>query len=179
MAYIQLRKPNLTVVGVSGLCLRYARQVYGIGPKYLYAWNAWTNSKQHRTRTLPKVSVPLWFSYVRYGINVGHVIVYVPGKGFYSSPIAGKKFFRTLAEFEGYATNCKYVGWSENMNGVAIVKYVSSTTAVYHTVVSGDTVGKLATRYGSSITSIVNWNKPNYPTMTANFIKIGWKLRVR
>lgn len=184
MAWKQLRSPDLSVKGYAGLCLNYARRVYHVAPRYANAWQAWSNSKQHKTRTLPKTSVPLWFSYVRYGVNLGHVVVYVPGKGLYSSPIAGGRTkFSSLAELERLVSNIHYVGWSEDINKVAVVKPVPSPapTPIYHVVRKGETLGGIAKRYGTTYQKLQILNKKVYPSLASNpdFIKVGWKLKVR
>lgn len=48
-----------------------------------------------------------------------------------------------------------------------------------HRVVSGDTNGKLATKYGTTVDQIVAWNKAKYSSITRNYIQAGWTLRVR
>lgn len=51
----------------------------------------------------------------------------------------------------------------------------SGTGAVYHTVVSGDSVSALATKYGSTETEIKDWNHLS----NVNDIQIGQRLRVK
>lgn len=57
----------------------------------------------------------------------------------------------------------------------AYVKYTANTEKKYHTVVRGDTVSELATKYKTTIAKIKEWNKldKNYT------INIGDKLRVK
>lgn len=47
-----------------------------------------------------------------------------------------------------------------------------------HIVVKGDTLGKLAKQYNTSIDKIVNDNKSIYPKITRSHIQIGWVLWV-
>jgi LysM repeat protein len=47
-------------------------------------------------------------------------------------------------------------------------------TAVYHTVAPGDTLFRIATRFGSSVDQIKHWNQ-----LTSDQIKTGQRLRVR
>lgn len=116
----QLKQPNLNVVGQSGLCLVYVRNIFGIAAKYPTATSGWQNAQYKHTTTPPTdVSVPVWFSY---GTD-GHVAVSVPGKGFYSVSAQGDKIFSTLAELEAYI-KCSYLGWSEDINGVRVVEPV-------------------------------------------------------
>jgi len=49
----------------------------------------------------------------------------------------------------------------------------------YHKVAAGDTNGKLASRYGSTVDQIVAWNRSKYPSITRDYIQAGWTLRVR
>ena len=57
----------------------------------------------------------------------------------------------------------------ENVSGGA-----SSSYRYYlHTVVKGDTLGKLATRYGSTVDLIFNANSI---IKDKNLIRVGWKL---
>lgn len=47
-----------------------------------------------------------------------------------------------------------------------------------YTVKSGDTLSKIASKYGTTVKKIVNDNKTKYPQITPNFIKVGWVLKV-
>lgn len=50
---------------------------------------------------------------------------------------------------------------------------------VYHKVVKGDTLSAIARKYGTTVDNIVTANKTSYPTITPNFIVVGWQLQVR
>lgn len=130
MSFVQVRKPNLRVRGYSGLCLHYARRVFNVGPKYPTAWRSWSNAKRRYTVTPhPKnVSVPIWFKFYRGGVNFGHVVVYVPKKGYYSSPYRRGTPFAVLPSIREVERiySAKYVGWSEDINGVSVVKKVTT-----------------------------------------------------
>ena len=131
--YKQLRQPNLSIKPVKGLCLNYARRVFNVGVKYATAWNAWSGaSYKHYDRNMPgNVAVLVWFSYyARIGgvyKNWGHVAVHVPGKGVYTSHVNGKIYFPTLAALEKAASNLRYVGWTEDINGVRVVEPIKAT----------------------------------------------------
>jgi hypothetical protein len=121
---VQLIQPNLTVTGQVGYCLKYARQVFGVSAVYSTAWQGWLNAKyKHTDRNLPNASILCWFSYQ----TAGHVVVYVPGKGYYSSPYkTGQSYYvgTSIADIEAkYA--CKYVGWSEDINNVRVAQEVT------------------------------------------------------
>ena len=47
-----------------------------------------------------------------------------------------------------------------------------------HTVVSGDTLTKIANRYNTTVQAILAANQGTYPDMTADLIRIGWILKV-
>ena len=49
---------------------------------------------------------------------------------------------------------------------------------VYHKVVKGDTLGAIARKYGTTVDNIVAANKTSYPTITPNFIVVGWQLKI-
>lgn len=121
---IQLIEPDLTAKGTIGNCLRYARNVFKQPAKYPTAWSNWDASKtKHRDRNYPQLSVPLWFSYFQNGKNMGHVVVYVPGKGFYSSPWqkgTTHAVLSSIAEIERIY-HCNYVGWTEDIEGTKVV----------------------------------------------------------
>lgn len=53
----------------------------------------------------------------------------------------------------------------------------ASSTAVYYTVKSGDTLGAIAKRYGVTVNSIMALNKSLIKN--ANVIRAGWKIRVK
>lgn len=134
----QLVKPNTSVTDGAGWCLRFTQSVYGTAAMHESAWKAWLATKHKHTGALPNLSVPVWFShYGTYGYparydNWGHVVAYVPGKGFLSSPAflrpgqtRSQQWFPSIAAVE-QAFNAKYVGWSEDLNGTRIVNAAGS-----------------------------------------------------
>ncbi len=148
MAYAQVRKPNPRIKGYSGMCLNYARRVFNVGAKYPTAWTAWRNAKKrHTASSHPKnVSVPIWFSFYRRGVNFGHVVIYVPKKGYYSSPYQRGVPFNILPSIKEVERiySAKYVGWSEDINGVPVIKKVAtpkpkrkSNTTIAKEVIAG------------------------------------------
>ena len=50
---------------------------------------------------------------------------------------------------------------------------------VTYTVQKGDTLSKIAKKYGITVANILSMNKSTYPTISAGFIRVGWKLRVK
>ena len=121
---IQLVQPNLSITGQVGWCLQYARQVFGAPVVEAMAWTAWINTdfKHGTNEPMPDVSVPVWFDYYQNGIQYGHVAVYVPGKGFYSSPYKSTQTHAVLPSISEVERiyGCKYVGWSEDISNVRV-----------------------------------------------------------
>lgn len=131
----QVVKPDLTVRVPAGNCHQLVRTAFGASNREDSAWEAWERAEGKHTGALPKdVAVPVFFSHWgTYGIpptydNWGHVVIWVPGKGFLSSPGSGfgSKWFTTIHEIETYF-RAKYVGWAETINGVRVVKETPDT----------------------------------------------------
>ena len=51
--------------------------------------------------------------------------------------------------------------------------------ACEYEVKTGDTLGEIAKKYATSVDKIVKDNKAKYPTITANYIRTGWKLVIK
>lgn len=68
-------------------------------------------------------------------------------------------------------------GYDYSAVQTAVNKLVTASQRT-HTVVSGDTLTKIARKYGTTVQAILEANKGTYPTMTADFIKAGWVLKV-
>lgn len=69
-------------------------------------------------------------------------------------------------------------GWVDAADIGAAASGSSSGGTVTHTVVKGDTLFALASKYGTTTAKIVAANKSKYPTMTANYIVVGWTLTI-
>jgi len=122
MGYVQIRQPDTSAVEAPGWCLGMATKVF-FGPEggYACAKDAWNASPtQNGSRDMPGVSVPVWFSWVGdlgYGAyDYGHVVVWVPGRGFLSSPgrwtdPVGQQWFGSIQEIENWF-GCRYLGFT-------------------------------------------------------------------
>ena len=161
MGWQQNASPNLGVQDQAGMCLRFVQSVYGAPVAHPSAWAAWeATTLKHRDANLPNASVPCWFSHMgTYGNpptykNWGHVVAYVPSKGFLSSPGNGygQQWFGSLGEIERYF-RATFVGWSEDLNGLNIVSWIPDPTpaptpsGTTHTVVPGDTLWDISGAY--------------------------------
>jgi hypothetical protein len=129
MTWEQLVTPSV-VSDNAGMCLRFVQSVYGAPVKYASAWDAWNaTTLKHLDRDLPPVSVPVWFSH--YGTyqgvyaNWGHVVAYFADRGqFLSSPPNGygNAWLNSIEAVERMF-NSRFVGWSEDLNGLQVAKY--------------------------------------------------------
>lgn len=129
----QLVTPNLNEVGTVGGCLAYARTSFGAPGGVDYAWQAWENATlKHTDQSFPGVAVPVWFSYMVNELDEGHVVIWVPGQGFYSSPYTtrsgaqyqvgtGHAVLTSISEIERIY-GVSFVGWSEDINGVQVAE---------------------------------------------------------
>ena len=128
MSYKQLKNFNRSNAGTKLYwCLRNVRMGYGIAPKYADAWQAWQNSPQ-RTGAIPKgVNVPVYFSF-KYTIdgiykNWGHIAVRLADGRVWTD---GRYYSSVQSLVNNYLSNGKYVGWSEEVNGVQVIKKESN-----------------------------------------------------
>lgn len=130
----QLVTPNTSVTDGTGWCLRFTQKVWGAPARYESAWKAWeaTQLKHSTAENIPTdVGVVVWFSHYgtygengnQYYDNWGHVVSWIPGRGYLSSPTngVGQKWLGSIQEVER-AYNSKYVGWSEDINGLRVAK---------------------------------------------------------
>lgn len=80
------------------------------------------------------------------------------------------------SKYPSLASNPNYiqVGWVLTVSGSA----PSQTT---YTVVSGDNLSSIASRFGTTVTQLVAWNSGKYPSLKTNpnLIQPGWVLRVK
>jgi hypothetical protein len=134
----QIVNPNTSATDGAGWCLRFTQTVWGAPARYNSAWDAWeaTTLKHSTSENIPNdIGVVVWFShYGTYGepayyANWGHVVSWIPGRGYLSSPTngVGQKWLSSIQEVER-AYNSKYVGWSEDINGLRVAEITSNPT---------------------------------------------------
>lgn len=187
MGYVQLIAPDTSVQEAAGWCLGMATKAF-FGPQggYNCATDAWNASPtQNGSRQMPDVSVPCWFSWVGdigYGVyDYGHVVVWVPGRGFLSSPGQGygQQWFNSLEEIERWF-GCRYVGftldimpngtvaaWSDEAAPAPAPAPAPSGGTTYQ-VVSGDTLWGISEKFygtGTRYTEIVAANNIENPDL--------------
>lgn len=139
MSYLQLVQPNLSAQGRIGYCLEYAENFFKIPHGGIpNAWTDWLGSKHpHLDRNIPPdVSVPMWYSYINQGVNLGHVTISVPGKGIYSSPWkqgTTSAVLTSIAEVE-QIYGVRYVGWSEDISNIRVVEENMAIITAEHEV---------------------------------------------
>lgn len=133
----QLVTPNTSVTDGAGWCLRFTQSVWGAPARYESAWDAWeaTQHKHSTLESLPSnVGVPVWFSHFgdydndHTTENWGHVVSWIPGRGYLSSPQTGvgQTWCTSIAEVERLF-NSSYVGWSEDINGLRVAEITQPT----------------------------------------------------
>jgi hypothetical protein len=126
MKYTQLIKPRLTTQGDAGFSLEHVQSAYKAPVKFFTAWTAWENCQftHGPLEELPNAYVPVWF-YTTFKDNLtplGHVLIWDPySKKLWGTPRHGRgKHWFDFAEVATPWT--RYVGWSEDLNGVRIVR---------------------------------------------------------
>lgn len=127
----QLVTPDTSVTGEAGWCLYFARRVFGApgGPNSATE-AADATTLQHADQNFPPVAVPVWFDYWAtldssgYR-NWGHVVAWIPGQGFLSSPFNGygQQWLDSVEAVErGY--NCTFRFWTEDINSLQVARWV-------------------------------------------------------
>lgn len=134
MAFKQLITPNLRARADAGNCLVMAQNITGAPAQNPSATEAANRTKfRHGSRQMPNTVAVLWFDHWgTYGRpaqykNWGHVVVYVPGKGFASSSpnpweydgedTGGGIYWYDSIEAVERTFNASFRFWSEDING--------------------------------------------------------------
>lgn len=141
MTWQALVPPRKNTTDSPGMCLRFSQTFFGAPVRYPDAWTAWQNQENRHDASVPLPNVPvlLWFEHWgTYGDpptykNWGHVAPYVPGDAIYSSPARwdmgdSQSRFASIRDLE-VALNCRYVGWSESINGLRVAQNVGGSSS--------------------------------------------------
>lgn len=75
------------------------------------------------------------------------------------------------------STNNIPIGWTND--SYLTKQATSSSSKVYYQVESGDTLSKIAKEYKTTVGNILKLNSIRYPKLKANYVLVGWKLRVK
>lgn len=136
--YKSLVTPNLNFAVLAGNCLAMAQGIVGAPIMHPSATVAANNTQfRHANREIPNAVCVLWFDHWgTYGApgqevyaNWGHVVVYVPGKGFASSsPVFGEVstpyYYDSIGAVErAFAATFRF--WTEDINGLRVCEPVS------------------------------------------------------
>lgn len=126
--------PNLNAQENAGWCLSMTQKVFRAPVAHPHATAAWFATKfKHETREMPNVPVPVWFKWINnikgdpnYGVDQGHAVSWIPGRGFLSSPGRGfgSQWFDSIVSIEKYF-GCTFRGWSQDINGKRVARPVS------------------------------------------------------
>lgn len=134
MNYVQLVSPNLNQESGAGWCLKFSQDAFRAPVMHPSATDAANATKyRHATREMPSVAVPVWFDHWgtyqgRYA-NWGHVVVWVPGRGFLSSPGSGfGQLWLPSIEAVERTFNAKYRFWSEDINTLRVAQPASNSS---------------------------------------------------
>lgn len=133
MKYKQLVSPDLTITEAAGLCLSFSRRAFGAPVVEKTAWEGWSKAEyRHEDRDWPSgVSIPVWFDWWgqlpgdKQKFQYGHVAVLHTDGKVYSSPLSGKgrAWFASVDDLaRSFGGGMKYVGWSEDISNVRVVK---------------------------------------------------------
>jgi hypothetical protein len=125
--YRQLVNIDLQVIVPAGSCLVLAQDVFSAPVAHPSATAAYNATTDRHTGPLPNVAIPVWFSHFgtygnppTYG-DWGHVVAWIPHRGFLSSPTAGEgnRWWLSIDAIEK-AYNCKYLAWTTDINGLSV-----------------------------------------------------------
>ncbi len=180
--YQSLVTPNTAVTAKAGMCLWTAEEVFHTPHAYPSATAAYQATQFKHTDALPDVPVPVWFdSYGAYGTpavwdNWGHVVSWIPGRGFLSSPVTfvgpGQEWFPSIDALVNAInrilpnSKTKYLGWSEDLAGIKLVKEEDMIT-----IQQVDHVLKMGLRREPTAEEL---NNPAYQTDAGLLIDTVW-----
>lgn len=165
-SFVQLAEPNTFTRDATGMCLRFAQSVFGAPVAHRSATDAANATKfRHHTKQMPDVAALVWFdhygTYQNEYANWGHVVAWVPGNGFLSSPGAGfgQQWFPSIDAVER-TFNATFRFWSEDINTLRVAEPINAAKTsggypmfdVYWTgphTGKTNVSGRLVTNYGS------------------------------
>ena len=130
--YTQIRDANMTTGYEGGWCLKFVQDAFRTDHPYptaMAAWNA-NYGKGNHPNELPPVgkTVPVYFSLGH--VPAGHVAISLDDAmiasstqaGFHSRPYFHRNLQDLINVYGQYNGGCKYLGWSEFVGSVRVVK---------------------------------------------------------
>lgn len=198
MSWQSLVNVNLNVVSPPGMCLAHAKDAVGAPAGVDTARESWDMAadKHWGDYNLPNVPVAVYWSWVGdvgYGVwDYGHVCIWVPGMGLFSSPknwydAPGSAWFYSIDEVSNWIGG-SYLGWTSDINGMQIARWVEDGAPTpapapqpswggTYTVQPGDSLSVIADSYGITWQDLYAANAaligPN-----PDYIEVGWVLTV-
>jgi LysM repeat protein len=186
MAYKQLRKPDVGIKTTAiGWCLWWVQQAFRANHIYALAIQEW-NANSYNHGDVPKgLWVPIFFK--MRGVPAGHVAILAPDRSVYSTSSPYTRYpihhssIATLNSY--YGGKLTYLGWSEDIGGVRVVKpvtpiikkVVAKILPSRYAVRSGDTLSGIAMRYKTTWQKLQKLNGIKNP----NLIYPGQVIRVK
>ncbi|QEX10974.1 hypothetical protein F6X56_15225 [Rhodococcus erythropolis] len=130
----QIVQPYYNINEKAGMCLSYARRVFGAGIVETTAWEGWTKAQfKHADRDFPAgLAVPVWFDWWgqlpgdNQKYQYGHVAIRAADGKVWSSPLSGvgRTWFNTVDDLvRAFGNGMRYVGWSEDISRVKVVDF--------------------------------------------------------
>ena len=147
MAWVSQVSVNTNTTSDAGWCLWLAQEAVGAPHIYPTARACWDNSPdKHWDTDYPRDAVVAlywsWTSKVD-GLDYGHVVLNVPGRGLFSSPknwgVHGNDWYGSIEEVSRWL-GATYLGWTPEIAGVQLAAWNSDTSA---TPASTPAVGSL------------------------------------
>lgn len=138
----QLIIPNPHIKCYPGWCLMYVRQAFGLNGLYPSATAGWNAARyKHRDRNFPAGRwVPVWFHLGEEPL--GHVALMAPDGSVFSTsdPSNTPHHHPNLNHLLSYyrALRPTYLGWTEDIEGVAVVTAADSINLTGSTTSEGD-----------------------------------------
>lgn len=132
MAYKQLLVPDFSTMSDAGWCLWFVEEAYRVSHLYATAEDAWrATTKPHPNEQPPNLMVPVYWTYfdVTENIEFGHIAIFVPGRGVFTSPFNrayGNEWYSSIQAMTNRINqidraNARYLGWSEDLAGSNII----------------------------------------------------------
>lgn len=132
MAWNSLVSVNTSVMSNPGMCLWLAEEAVGAPHWYGVAREAWDNANdKHTDANLPDAVCAVFWSWVgdlgEGPLDYGHVCIWVPGQGLFSSPKRwsdgyGNAWYGSIDEVSRWL-GASYLGWTTDLAGLQLAEW--------------------------------------------------------